>query len=108
MRAREYLLQIQRSTGTPGLSAAVLSGDELVFSEGVGFADLDNLVPATALTVYNIGSVSKAIAAVAVLQLVDRGRVALDDTIQTYIPKFPEKRWPVTSRRVPSIWRFTN
>jgi len=99
-RATDYLREIQRSSGAPGISAAVALRGEIVFSDGAGFADLDNLVPATGATVYNIGSVSKAVSAVAVLQLVELGKVDLDDTIQEYVPTFPEKRWPVTVRHL--------
>ncbi len=73
----------------------------MVYSAGVGFADLDNLVPANGSTVYNIGSVSKVITAVAVMQLVEQGRVALDDPIQKYAPAFPEKsQGAITIRHV--------
>ena len=66
----------------------------------IGFADLDNLVPATGTTVYNIGSVSKAVTAVAVLQLVERGVVGLDDAIQQYFPSFPDKGSRISIRHL--------
>lgn len=98
--ASAYLDELWRASGTPGFSVAVFRDGELLFSEGVGYADLDHLAPATPTTVYNIGSVSKAITAVAVMQLVADGRVDLDDPIQKYVPTFPEKRWPVTVRHL--------
>lgn len=81
---------------TPGISVAVAAGGEVVFSSAAGFADLANRVPATPATVYNIGSVSKVIAAVAVMQLVERGLVDLHVPIQTYVPAFPASGKPVT------------
>ena len=99
-KAAAYLEEIRSETGTPGISAAVYHRGQLVFSEGVGYADLDQLTPTSSSTVYNIGSVSKAITAVAVLQQVERGRVELDDPIQKYVPSYPEKRWPVTIRHL--------
>ncbi len=88
---KAYLEQLRRSTGTPGISAAVAQKGRIVFSDGVGYADLDNLVPANGATVFNVGSVSKVITAVAVLQLVEQGKVDLDDPIQKYVPAFPQK-----------------
>ena len=98
--ASTYLDKLWHASGTPGFSVAVFRDGELLFSKGVGYADLENLVPATPTTVYNVGSVSKAITAVAVMQLVANGSVALDDPIQKYVPTFPEKRWPVTVRQL--------
>jgi CubicO group peptidase (beta-lactamase class C family) len=99
-RAHAYLDEIWRATQTPGISVAVLVQGELIFSEGIGFADLDNRVPATGATVYNIGSLSKAVSTVAVLQLVEQKLVSLDDPIQKYVPAFPPKRAPVTLRHI--------
>ncbi|HXH06935.1 MAG TPA: serine hydrolase domain-containing protein [Vicinamibacterales bacterium] len=77
--------------GAPGLSAAVVIGDRLVWSSGFGRASVEHDVPATASTVYRIASISKPIAATAVLQLVERGRVGLDEDIRKYLPFFPDK-----------------
>jgi serine beta-lactamase-like protein LACTB len=90
-QAMAYLNELWRSTGTPGISVTVAVKGRIVFSVGVGFADLDNLVPANGSTVYNIGSISKVLTAVAVMQLVEQGKVSLDDPIQKYVPSFPEK-----------------
>lgn len=95
-----YLQEVWRSTGAPGISVAVLHKGRLAFSRGVGFADLDNMVPANGSTVYNIGSISKALAAVAVMQLVEQGKAGLDDPIQKYVPTFPDKGSPVTVRHI--------
>lgn len=99
-RTMAYLQEVWRSTGTPGISVAVAHQGRLVFSEGVGFADLDNMVPADGSTVYNVGSVSKALTAVAVLQLVEQGKARLDDPIQRYVPSFPDKGSVITLRHI--------
>lgn len=99
-RTMAYLQEVWRSLGTPGISVAVAHQGRLVFSEGVGFADLDNLVPANGSTVYNIGSVSKALTAVAVMQLVEQGKASLDDPIRKYVPGFPDKGSVITLRHI--------
>ncbi|HWR50262.1 MAG TPA: serine hydrolase domain-containing protein [Bryobacteraceae bacterium] len=86
--------------GIPGLSVAVADDFSLVFSEGFGMADLEHSVPATRDTVYRLASISKPITAVAALQLVERGRLDLDAPVRTYVPGFPEKKWPVTVRHL--------
>jgi len=82
----------------PGLSVSIVTGGELRFSGGYGQADVENEVPATAETVYRLASVSKPITAVAVMQLVEQGKLDLDAPVQKYVPSFPQKPWPVTTR----------
>jgi CubicO group peptidase (beta-lactamase class C family) len=96
----DYLQQVRHETGAPGISVAVALKGEMIVSCGVGYAELDNLTPATGKTVHNIASISKTHAAVAVMQLVEQGKVKLDDPIQKYVPYFPEKRWPITVRHI--------
>jgi CubicO group peptidase (beta-lactamase class C family) len=84
----------------PGLSAALVTEHQLRWAKGFGYADLENSVRATEHTVYRLASISKTITAVAVLQLVERGKLDLDAPIQRYCPAFPEKPWPITARHL--------
>lgn len=77
--------------GVPGLSVAVASGDMVVWAQGFGSADLEQNVPVQAETVFRIASISKPITATAVMQLVERGLVSIEDPIQRYVPGFPRK-----------------
>lgn len=79
-----------------GLSIAVARGDQLLVAKGYGFADLAHQVPATADTVYRIGSITKQFTAVAILQLAERGRLQLSDDLRRYVPEFPAKPQPIT------------
>ncbi|MEZ5288999.1 MAG: serine hydrolase domain-containing protein [Vicinamibacterales bacterium] len=79
------------SLGVPGLSVAVTNGDNIVFAQGFGNADIEQGVPVRPDTVFRIASISKPITATAVMQLVERGLVSLDDPIQRYVPYFPRK-----------------
>ena len=72
----------------------------MVFSGGVGFSDLDNKVPQNGKTVHNIGSVSKAVAVIAIMQLEEKGLLRLDDEIQKYLPYFPKKQKPITIKHI--------
>jgi CubicO group peptidase (beta-lactamase class C family) len=96
----EFLARMQAESGAPGVSAAVAVKGQLVFSGGVGISDLQSGLPQNASSVHNIGSVSKTHAVVAVMQLVERGKVKLDAPIQDYAPWFPRKNSPVTLRSI--------
>jgi CubicO group peptidase (beta-lactamase class C family) len=65
----------------PGMSIAVLHNQELGLARGFGFADLENRVPATENTPYNLASCTKPIAAVILMQFVEEGRLNLDAPI---------------------------
>ncbi len=93
---RDYLrAYIDAPGGPPSISIAVGVDGEIVLAEAVGLADVADRVPATPATPYRTYSISKGITAVAVMQLVEQGRLSLDDDIRTHLPAFPEKRWPV-------------
>ena len=84
----------------PGLSVAVGAGSEIVWAEGFGWADLEKRVPVAPLTRFRIGTASTALTSAAVGLLLEKGRLKLDDEIQTYVPEFPDKQWPVTLRQL--------
>lgn len=86
--------------GIPGLSIAVVVDGEVRWTAGFGLADLENDVPATAETVYRLGSIAKPITAIATMQLAEQGQLDLDAPVQRYVPEFPEKKWPVTCRQL--------
>jgi CubicO group peptidase (beta-lactamase class C family) len=89
----------QQEKGIPGMSVAIAT-PRSVRAQGFGLADLENDVPATAATVYRLGSISKPVTAVAVLQLAAQQKLALDGDVRTWVPEFPEKAWPVTLRQL--------
>ena len=84
----------------PGLAVAVGVGGEIVWAEGFGWADLDKRVPVRPETKFRIGTASTALTSAAAGLLVEQGRLNLDNVIQSYVPQFPEKQWPVTLRQV--------
>jgi serine beta-lactamase-like protein LACTB, mitochondrial len=84
----------------PGMTVAVASERQVRWAAGFGMQDVENNVAARPATVYRLGSISKPITAVAVMQLFERGKLDLDAPVQKYCPAFPEKQWPVTTRQV--------
>jgi len=97
-QARVLILDRMEEQGIPGLSVAVGVGGEIVWTEGFGWADLENRVPVWPATKFRTASISKSLTAGAVGKLMEEGRLDLDAPVQMYVPSFPEKRWPVTTR----------
>ncbi len=98
--ARAVLDSVMAAGGIPGLSVAVGMGSEVLWSEGFGFSDLTHDVKVTPLTRFRIGSVSKPFTAAAVAHLVEDGALDLDAPVRSYVPSWPAKRWPITTRQV--------
>jgi CubicO group peptidase (beta-lactamase class C family) len=74
--------------GITGLSVALVDDQEMVWSEGFGYADKENGIAATPETVYMVASVSKLFTAAAIMQLADQGKIDIDQPVQTYVPEF--------------------
>src|SRR5438552_9977345 len=72
----------------PALSIALVDDQTIVWAKGYGFANPQTKTPATAETVYRVGSVSKLFTDIAVMQLVERGALDLDAPIRKYLPDF--------------------
>lgn len=87
----------------PAFSISLVDKDRVVWAEGYGFQDAEKKVPATADSVYRVGSVSKLFTDIAVMQLVESGKLDLDAPIQKYVPDLqPENPYdiPLTLRQM--------
>jgi CubicO group peptidase (beta-lactamase class C family) len=83
--AEHWLAVQQRVHELPGLQVAIGAGDDLVLSRAYGVADLTTGEPLTADHVFRVASHSKTFTATAVLQLVERGVLRLDDRVDTWL-----------------------
>ena len=86
--------------GYPGIAVAVSVNGETVWSEGFGYADLEHRIPMSPAVKFRVGSISKSMTAAAAATLVEDGRLDLDAPVQRYVPSFPEKAHPVTTRQL--------
>lgn len=84
----------------PSISVAIVQDGQIRFQGGYGITDLENFVPTRQYTVYRIASVTKPMTAVAAMQLVEKGKLDLDAPVQNYVPGFPAKQFPITSRQL--------
>jgi CubicO group peptidase (beta-lactamase class C family) len=92
-QAKEWIAR-----GIPGLSLTVAVDGKIVYSEGFGYADLEERVPVWPTTKFRIGSISKPLTATALMQLVEAGKLDLDAPVQKYVPSFPDKGAVITTR----------
>ncbi|SIO60270.1 D-alanyl-D-alanine dipeptidase [Singulisphaera sp. GP187] len=89
----------------PGLSIALIDDQQVAWARGFGFADPRRRVPASAETVYRVGSVSKLFTDIAVMQLVEQGLLDLDAPVSDSLPGFAPKQTkgkPITLRQLMS------
>jgi serine beta-lactamase-like protein LACTB len=91
--AKEWLAR-----GIPGVTVAVAVDGQIVYSEGFGYADLEQRVPVWPTTKFRIASDSKPLTATALLLLVEQGKIDLDAPVQKYVPSFPDKGAVITPR----------
>jgi D-alanyl-D-alanine carboxypeptidase len=99
-RLDEVAEQLLGESDVAGFSVAVARKGTVVFADGYGFADLRGGVPASARTVYGIGSITKQFTAAAMLKLQEDGKLALDDDIQTYLADYPTNGEGITIRQL--------
>lgn len=78
---RDEMGRLRKDYDIPGMAVAVLENQKIVFAEGFGYADIENGIPATADTPFNIASLSKTFAAAILMQLVEEGQLDLDTPI---------------------------
>jgi D-alanyl-D-alanine carboxypeptidase len=78
------------SAPAAGATVGVVRGRDTLLLEGVGERDRERHLPATATTVYRIGSITKQFTAAAIMQLVEQGKIRLADPITRYLPEYPQ------------------
>jgi len=84
-----------KKNSVTGLSIALVDDQRIVWSAGFGYADLEKKIPATAETLYRVGSISKLFTDTAAMQLQEQGRLDIDKPLRDYIPGFSIKtRYP--------------
>ncbi|GAA4933082.1 serine hydrolase domain-containing protein [Algibacter agarivorans] len=99
--ARKLAKRFLRKQRVPGMSISVSKNNDLVWSQGFGYA---NRKPKVKIkpdkTLFRIASISKSITAVALAKLVDDNLINLDESIYTYLPDYPKKEYDFTVREL--------
>src|SRR5687768_10207163 len=79
-----YIESLRQQAGIPSISAALVQDGVVVWERGLGLADVEARIGATATTPYLIGDLSQPFAAVLLLQCVEQRRLYLDDPLRDY------------------------
>jgi CubicO group peptidase (beta-lactamase class C family) len=92
----EIIHEYLQSSGVPGLNVSVIKGDEVIHEAAYGLANVELQVPVSQETVYQIASTTKVFTGVAIMMLVERGELTLDDLVTGIVPGLPESWNDVT------------
>jgi CubicO group peptidase (beta-lactamase class C family) len=99
-----YIAQQMEEGAIAGVGAAILVDGKVVWTKGYGEADQAREVPFTPDTMMNIGSISKTVTGVAMMRLVQEGKLSLDEDVNAYLPfkvrnpRFPDEK--ITLRQI--------
>lgn len=82
----KWLNYTQRQEEIPSVSISIFDNREVLFKKSYGYADLEKKIKATDKTLYRIASISKSFTATAIMQLVENGKINLEDKVVSYLP----------------------
>ncbi|MDR3254683.1 MAG: beta-lactamase family protein [Synergistaceae bacterium] len=84
-----FFAGVQRDWQIPGMAFVAVGDGEVMYLKGYGFADVESKRPAEpGKTLFRVGAISTAATATALLQLVEKGRLALDEDVNVYLRKW--------------------
>lgn len=81
-----------------GVCIGYIANGEVAYVQAYGFEDREQQIPAATRTMFRWASISKPLTAVAAMQLVEAGKLRLDDDVRTYVPEFPDHGVTITVR----------
>ncbi|MEW2921228.1 serine hydrolase domain-containing protein [Muricauda sp. ANG21] len=99
-KSKEYIKTIPSKLNVPSFSVAVGINGKLIWSEAVGYSDLEKKTPATTETLYRIGSTSKAVTSTLVARLYEENKFDLDKNLNGFISNYPTKKWDFNARHL--------
>jgi D-alanyl-D-alanine carboxypeptidase len=98
-KADAYLKSAYPADG-PGAAVIIVEHGKTVYAAGQGLADLEAKTPITPQTAFRLGSITKQFSSAVLLQLIEEGKVSLDDPISRYLAGFPEPGASATVRQL--------
>ncbi|WPN25848.1 serine hydrolase domain-containing protein [Pseudomonas marginalis] len=98
-----YLQGLMRSRKIPGVQIVVIKNREIVYSESLGYADLENKIPVSESSVFSINSIAKAFTGVALMQLVEEGLLDLSKEVSIYLDDLPEAWRGISIRQLAAL-----
>ncbi len=107
------ILEAIEKRSVPSVSIALVKGEDIIWTAAYGYSNLKTKTPASPETIYGTGSTFKAVTATAVMQLIDQGKIHLDDPVNEFLgetqirDRFQGGK-PVTFRHILSHWSGLN
>ncbi|WP_337043755.1 serine hydrolase [Emticicia sp. 17c] len=95
-QVEQFLLQQMKDLRIPALQAAVVQHGKIVFSKAYGTANIQDNVPADKQTIFAINSCTKSFTGVAIMQLVEAGKLELSAPVSRYLDGLPAQWQAVT------------
>lgn len=92
----DKILRTQFKTNETGVSALVAKDGNVIYRKAFGKADLELDVDMTSKNVFEVGSITKQFTSVAILMLLEEGKLSLDDEITKFIPTYPTNGKKIT------------
>jgi CubicO group peptidase (beta-lactamase class C family) len=92
----DSLVSPQFTGNQPGAEILIAKKGQIVYKKGFGSANLELNVPVQPDMVFDLGSITKQFTAAAILQLVEQGKITLQDSLQQYIKDYPSKGYRIT------------
>jgi CubicO group peptidase (beta-lactamase class C family) len=89
-RLERQFEQLRTILRIPGMSAAIVKDQRLLWTRGFGYADLEKRIPATPKTLYYIASLTKTFAATVLMHLVEQGKLDLNEPMSRYSSEFKD------------------
>src|SRR5580693_1579106 len=96
VKSIDSLVAPQFEGNQPGISILIAKKGQIVYQKAFGSANLELNTPMQPDNVFRIGSITKQFTAVAILQLVEQGKISLQDSVQKYVKDFPSKGYTIT------------
>lgn len=101
LRAKaDAILEAAFPANGPGGAAIITRGGDTIYAAGRGLADVEARRPITPDTIFRLGSITKQFTAAVILQLVQEGRISLDDPVSRFFPDYPQPGASATIRQL--------
>jgi len=99
-QASQIIKDFIGENGLNGVQISIGKQNKIIWTGVFGYADAENKIPVNDSTRFRINSISKSITSVALAKLISESKLDIDAPVQKYVPDFPIKKYPITTREL--------
>ncbi len=92
MELSKFIDSLYKENSFSGI-VAISKGENIIYKRSAGFANRKEKIPVSEKTIFNMGSMTKMLTGVAIMQLLERNKIKLTDPVSYYLPEYPHKDW---------------